>query len=53
MMSVTEAAKAFGISRAKIYELTRTPGFPTITLGRRRLIPVKALEEWLTSQIGL
>ena len=45
--NITEMAKCLGIGRNKAYELTKEPDFPVIILGRRKLIPIKALGEWL------
>ena len=45
--SITEMAAALGIGRNKAHDLAKEPGFPIITLGRRKVIPVKALDEWL------
>ena len=36
-----------GISLPKAYELVKTPGFPTIRIGARILIPIEAYKEWL------
>jgi excisionase family DNA binding protein len=49
-MSVSEVAKTIGISLPKAYELTARQGFPSIHIGRRIVVPVAALEEWLASQ---
>lgn len=49
-LSIPEAAKALGIGNNKMYELARSEGFPTITVGSRRLIPLKGLERWLEEQ---
>lgn len=49
-LSIPEAAKLLGIGNNKMYELARSEGFPTITLGARRLIPKKGLERWLEEQ---
>lgn len=46
-MSVQELAAQMGISLPKAYELVKTPGFPTIRIGTRILIPVEAYREWL------
>ena len=46
-MSVQELAAQMGISLPKAYELVKTPGFPTIRVGTRILIPVEAYREWL------
>ena len=36
-----------GISLPKAYELVKEPGFPTIRIGARILIPIEAYKEWL------
>ena len=36
-----------GISLPKAYELVKEPGFPTIKVGTRILIPVEGFNEWL------
>ena len=46
-MSVQKLAAQMGISLPKAYELVKTPGFPTIRIGTRILIPVEAYREWL------
>ena len=46
-MSVQELSAHMGISLPKAYELVKTPGFPTIRVGTRSLIPVEAYREWL------
>ena len=45
-MSVQELSAQMGISLPKAYELVRTPGFPTIRIGARILIPIEAYKEW-------
>lgn len=46
-MSVQELSAQMGISLAKAYELVKTPGFPTLRIGTRILIPVDAYKAWL------
>ena len=46
-MSVQELSSQMGISLPKAYELVRTPGFPSIRIGTRILIPIDAFREWL------
>lgn len=46
-MSVQELSAQMGISLPKAYELVKTPGFPTIRVGTRILIPIEAYREWL------
>lgn len=46
-MSVQELAIQMGISLPKAYELAKSPGFPSVRIGKRILIPVAAYREWL------
>ena len=46
-MSVQELSSQMGISLPKAYELVKTPGFPSIRIGTRILIPIEAVREWL------
>lgn len=49
-MSVQELSAQMGISLPKAYELVKTPGFPTLRIGTRILIPVEAYKVWLMEQ---
>lgn len=51
-ITVEEMGKRLSISRASAYQLSHSEGFPTVTLGRRLLIPLSALEKWLEEQAG-
>ncbi len=53
VMSVTEAAEFLGISRALAYELARSQRLPAVRLGRRLVVPRKALAFWLEQSCGL
>jgi excisionase family DNA binding protein len=44
-MSVTEAADALGISRAFAYALVARGDLPRLRLGRRVVVPRRALEQ--------
>ena len=46
-MSVQELSAQMSISLPKAYELVKTPGFPTLRIGTRILIPIDAYKEWL------
>ena len=46
-MSVQELATQLGISLPKAYELVKRPGFSTLRIGTRILIPEDAFKEWL------
>ena len=44
-LSIDEAAAVLGISRALAYELVRRGELPQLRLGRRVLVPRRALED--------
>lgn len=46
---VDEAAEALRLSRSVIYELIRSGRLRTVKEGRRRLVPVTALAEYVES----
>lgn len=46
-ISVEQAAKVLGLGRTAAYEAARRGEFPTRRLGRRVVVPVPALLEWL------
>ncbi len=45
--TVTETAELLGISRSSAYECVRRGEIPSLTLGRRVVIPRRALESLL------
>jgi excisionase family DNA binding protein len=47
MISVEQTAKVVGLGRTAAYEAARRGEFPTRRLGRRVVVPVPALLEWL------
>ena len=46
---VDEAADALRLSRSALYELIRSGRLRTVKAGRRRLVPVAALAEYVRS----
>jgi excisionase family DNA binding protein len=46
-LSVEEAARAVGISRATLYRLVQQKRLVTVKIGSRRLVPVTALDNLL------
>jgi excisionase family DNA binding protein len=46
---VEEAADALHLSRSVVYELIRSGRLRTVKAGRRRLVPVSALAEYVAS----
>ncbi len=51
-INVQELAMQLGISIPKAYELTRTPGFPSIRIGTRIVIPIEEFKKWLKESSG-
>ena len=51
-LTVPEAAEAIGISRVYAYQLVRAGLLPSIKLGKKWIVPVKQLDEWLDAQAG-
>lgn len=49
LYGVDEAAIALRLSRSLIYELIRSGRLRSVKQGRRRLVPVSALEEYVDS----
>jgi excisionase family DNA binding protein len=43
-LTIIEAARVLGIGRGSCYALARSGRLPTVRLGRRLLVPRKALE---------
>ena len=54
VLSIPEAARIVGISRARMYEIAKIEGFPCIQIGKRLLVSSKGLERWLDerAQVG-
>ena len=46
-LSVLEASKLLGVSRATAYEAVRQGTIPAIRIGKRLLVPIEALERLL------
>ena len=46
-LSIADAAKRAGISRSLIYQEIKAGRLASAKLGKRRLIPLTALQEWL------
>jgi excisionase family DNA binding protein len=52
LYDVAEAAEALRLSRSVLYELIRSGRLRTVKQGRRRLVPVSALAEYVDSLGG-
>ena len=51
-LSVQEAARALGISRASLYRLVQQKRLATVKIGSRRLVPVSALDNLLEKALA-
>lgn len=51
-LSVEEAAEMLGISRAFAYRLVKKDELPTVRLGRRVVVPRRALETMLRLDVN-
>lgn len=49
-LSVAEAAKALGLSDRTITSMIAKGEIPVVRIGKRRLIPVDGLREWVASK---
>jgi excisionase family DNA binding protein len=52
ILTIDEAADVLRISRQSAYEAARRGEIPTIRLGRRILVPRRALEKLIGDEIG-
>jgi excisionase family DNA binding protein len=48
-LSMGEVAETLGIGRTTVYRLTSSGQLPSIQIGKRRLVPIHALDEWIRS----
>jgi len=51
-LSAPQVAKVLGISRANAYTLMHSVDFPTLTIGKRMVVPKDKLLAWMDAQIS-
>lgn len=51
MLSVNELGKYLGIGRTLAYQLSRSEGFPVLKIGKRVLVPVEGLKDWVSKNV--
>lgn len=51
LLTVPEAMTALRVSRAKLYDLIRARELTTITIGRRRLVPARAVASFIAARM--
>jgi len=49
-VSVDEMGRMLGISRKTAFKLAHQPGFPSVRIGGRIVISVRALQAWIDAQ---
>ena len=52
LLSVTDFMASTGLGRTKTYELIGSGELETVTVGRRRLVPAEALEDFVARLRG-
>ena len=50
MLSVIQVAEVLGISKTSAYELVHSDDFPSITIGKRLIIPKDKFIEWIKTK---
>jgi len=51
LLRPVEAAEVLGVGRSKLYELLAQRALPTVFIGRRRRVPIEALQRWIARQL--
>lgn len=51
--TVSEAARAAGVSRPTVYRWIHIPDFPVARIGGCTRIPVEAFKRWINQQAGV
>lgn len=50
--TIEEVAELLGIGKTLAYDMANRGDLPAVRLGRRLVVPQRALEAWLDAQIG-
>lgn len=53
MLSVIQVAEVLGISKTSAYELVHSDDFPSITIGKRLIVPKDKFIEWIKTKTEL
>ena len=51
-VSVERAAELLGVSARTVYDLIHSDGFPCVPIGKRRVVSVERLKEWVDERSG-
>ena len=49
-VDLAEAGEMLGVGRSTVHKMVRAGKLPHVRIGRRIIIPVKALKDWLEQQ---
>ena len=52
ILNAEQLAETLQISRARAYQLLNSRGFPTLQIGKRKLVPKDKLMDWIDKQTG-
>lgn len=52
-ISTKEAAQMLGVSLPTMYELVHIDGFPSIRVGKKILVSVEGLRNWVNERSGM
>ena len=48
LLNTTQLADLLGVSHSSVYELIQKPGFPSLRIGKRIVIPKEELRQWIS-----
>ena len=48
LLNTTQLADLLGVSHSSVYELIQEPGFPSLRIGKRIVIPKEELRRWIS-----
>ena len=51
-MTVSELAQQLGVSKPTAYTLTKREDFPSISIGKRIIVPISDFHKWLAVNAG-
>lgn len=51
-LSATDISRYLGISKANSYQLLNSKGFPTLKIGKRKLVPKDKFLVWINSNLN-
>lgn len=52
ILNADQLASTLGVSRARAYQLLNTDDFPTLKIGKRKLVPKGKLIQWIYQHTG-